>query len=197
MINKIIIFSGTFNPIHLGHLTMALQSLELSGAKKLYFLPERAPINKAAEHFGHRVAMIKNAIKPYPNMGVLELNDKKFSVKRTLPELQKLFPGDKLIFIFGSNKIYEMDKWPNSKTLFSSVDFIIGLLDKDSDTIVKKITSKWPDCNITVIHSYSKDISSTNIRDSIGVGNDPRGLLRSVAKYIRNNWLYIRLNRNI
>jgi nicotinate-nucleotide adenylyltransferase len=70
--NRIGIYSGTFDPVHSGHISFALQSLKAAKLDKVYFLPERRPRNKQqVEHFGHRVAMLKRAIKPYPEFNVL------------------------------------------------------------------------------------------------------------------------------
>src|ERR1035438_181672 len=90
---RIGIYSGTFNPIHTGHITFALQATTEASLDKIYFLPERKPRNKAqVEHFAHRVAMIKQAIRPHPKFNILELTDPSFSVKASLPKLQAIFP---------------------------------------------------------------------------------------------------------
>ncbi|MEI9913739.1 MAG: adenylyltransferase/cytidyltransferase family protein [Candidatus Saccharibacteria bacterium] len=39
---KIGIYAGSFDPIHLGHITFALQAIEQAGLDKVYFLPEES-----------------------------------------------------------------------------------------------------------------------------------------------------------
>ena len=125
---KIGIYSGSFDPIHIGHVTFALQAINEAGLAKVYFLPERIPRDKHVhEHFGHRVAMVKRAIKPHPGLALVELDDRTFNVKRTLPKLNKMFNGSKLVFLFGSDKIPGMANWPDIDKLLNSCEIIIGL----------------------------------------------------------------------
>lgn len=41
--SRIGIYSGSFNPVHAGHIAFALQALESANLKTIYFLPERRP----------------------------------------------------------------------------------------------------------------------------------------------------------
>ena len=75
------IYAGTFDPVHVGHISFALQSLTAANLDSIYFAPERRPRNKQqVEHFAHRVAMIKRAIRPYRKFAILELVDTSFSI---------------------------------------------------------------------------------------------------------------------
>ena len=83
---RIGIYSGTFDPVHIGHITFALQAMKTARLDQIVFLPERMPRRKqSAEHYGHRAAMLERALRPYPSMGVLELADKSFTIARTWP----------------------------------------------------------------------------------------------------------------
>src|SRR4051812_30950138 len=114
------IYAGTFDPVHAGHLTFALQALTAAKLDKVYFLPERRPQGKQhVEHFGHRVAMLRRAVKPHPQFEVLELVDVSFSVERTLPELKNLFKASRLVFLFGSDVVARLQDWPKSELLLA------------------------------------------------------------------------------
>lgn len=192
MKTKVGIYSGSFDPVHLGHITFALQAIEEAGLEKVYFLPERQPQNKDIhEHFGHRVAMIKRAIRPHKKLALLEISDRTFTVNNTLPRIQSLFPNNKLVFLFGSDKIAGLINWPNAKKLLNSSDIIISLRQGSSVTSVTKETISWPKPPIKIITSYWPSVVSTEIRRSLQKGQSANGLVRSVASYIRKNWLYI------
>jgi cytidyltransferase-like protein len=61
--SRIGIYSGTFDPVHAGHMAFALQAMQEAKLDRLYFLPERRPRYKqGVEHFAHRVAMLERAI---------------------------------------------------------------------------------------------------------------------------------------
>ena len=196
--SKIAIYSGTFDPIHIGHITFALQALKKSGAQTLYFLPERSPRGKATQElFGHRTAMINRAIRPYKQFKLLELDDRQFTIKRTLPKLQSLFEGQKLVFLFGSDKVGQIETWPGADKLLSSAEFIIGVREQDNATKTKRAVSKWPPKSVTIISSYAPNINSTKIRRSLNRAQKADGLLTSVSRYIRQNWLYITISEKL
>lgn len=194
--NRIGIYAGSFDPIHVGHITFALQALKEGKLDVVYFTPERLPKNKLVqEHFGHRVAMIKQAIKPHKRLKLLELTERQFTVNKTLTTLENQYNGKQLVFLFGSDKIGQIKSWPNSKKLFSSCQFIIGLRDNDDLKQVEFRTKDWPVKSLQIINSFAPNIASTKIRQALNQSQIADGLLKSVSKYIRQNWLYISLNK--
>ena len=191
---RIAFYGGSFDPVHLGHMTFALTAIRKAKLDELYFLPERFPRHKVTmEHFGHRVAMLKEAIKPYPKMKILELDDKKFDVTRTLPKIEKQFVNAKIIFLFGSDKVENMMTWPNIGLMFKKCEIVIGTRNNLDLMTIRTLVKEWPTKRVKILKSYAPLVSSSNIRDAL-INNDmPDGLLLSVHRYIRQNWLYISL----
>ena len=188
------IYAGTFDPIHAGHITFALQSLQAAKLDSVYFLPERKPRDKqGVEHFGHRVAMITRAAKPHPQFGVLELVDVSFSVNRTLPHLEKEFPGDQLVFLIGSDLLKQLPNWPNSERLLKDCELVIGVRDGDEIEKLKDMIDSWevkPKA-ATIFVSYAPHVSSSKIRNALRRRQSTQGLLKSVASYSNKHWLYV------
>jgi len=192
---RIGIYAGTFDPIHVGHISFALQSISAARLDKIYFVPERRPRNKQhVEHFAHRVAMIKRAIKPYRKFSVLELVDVNFSIGRTLPELLQLFPGNELVFLFGSDIVANIANWEHSEKLLSG-ELVIGLRNEDSRDVLHSIVEAWPvqPRLVTVFASYAPKVSSGRVREALRTGQPAEGLLTSVERYSNKNWLYVNL----
>src|SRR4051812_2046291 len=128
MSKRIGIYAGTFDPVHAGHLTFALQALEAAKLDKVYFMPERRPRGKQhVEHFGHRVAMLRRAVRPYPQFDVLEMVDVSFSAERTLPALKNQFQDAQLVFLFGSDIIPGLQGWPSSGRFLKDNELVVGL----------------------------------------------------------------------
>src|SRR5215469_15176515 len=101
---RIGIYTGVFNPVHTGHIAFALQAMKVAKLDSVVFVPERNPRFKPeAEHFAHRVAMLKRAVRPHLSMAVLELVDRHFTVQRTWPQLESIFAGDTLVLLTGSD----------------------------------------------------------------------------------------------
>lgn len=190
------IYAGTFDPVHSGHVTFALQALEAGRLDHIYFLPERRPRAKVGvEHFGHRVAMLKRALRPHPQFSVLELVDVSFSVQRTLPFLQRQFPEDQLVFLFGSDVIAGLATWPNADTLLKDGELIIGLRNDDNRAVVKQTVDAWstqPEA-VTIFSSYAPKVSSGKVRSALRKHQPVSGLLQSVERYSDHHWLYVSL----
>ena len=193
---RIGIYAGTFDPVHAGHITFALQALEAARLDKIYFLPERRPRNKQhVEHFGHRVAMLKRATDLYPQFDVLEMVDVSFSVERTIPRLRQQFIGDELIFLFGSDIVPGLQAWPKSDLLLRGNELVIGLRHKGDRASLHKTIEGWPvqPKAVTVFDSFAPDVSSGKVREALRKRQSVKGLLKSVERYSDRHWLYISL----
>lgn len=193
---RIGIYSGTFNPVHAGHIAFALQAMKAANLDKLYFLPERRPRSKKhVEHFGHRVAMLNTAVKPYPKFDVLELDDVSFSVKRTLPRLEIMFPEGQLVFLVGSDVAEHMGQWAHLDRLFATSEILVGIRDQHDADHLQQIIADWPvkPLDARIIKSHAADVSSKKIREALQARGTTAGLLTSVARYSNSNWLYISL----
>lgn len=191
---RIGIYAGTFDPVHAGHLGFALQALAAAKLDRVYFLPERQPRGKHhVEHFGHRVAMLRQATAPYPEFDVLETVDANFSVKRTLPYLQSRFADDELVFLFGSDILPKLHTWPQANQLLKNSELVIGLRQQDNRQEVRDIVEAWPvpPKALTMFVSYAPDISSGGVRRALAKGQPAKGLLTSVERYSNRHWLYV------
>lgn len=191
------IYAGTFNPVHAGHIAFALQAIEKTKLDELYFLPERRPRGKqGVEHFGHRVAMLNRAVKPYQKCKVLELTDMAFTVEYTLPKLQRQFEGHQLVFLVGSDVAQTMEEWPLLERLVEHTELVVGLRENDDAQQVKRRISRWTHrpLKATVIPSYAPSISSKSVRAALRKRIYVSGLLRSVQRYSERHWLYVSLS---
>lgn len=191
---RIGIYSGTFNPVHSGHISFALQAIKESQLDKIYFMIDRHRANKSdVAHYGHRVAMVKQAIKPYKKLQLLELNDINFSVSKTYPKLKALFVEDQLVFLLGSDVFLSIDKWPGIKPLLKDAELSVGIRFNDDQAVKEQIASLNYAKNIQLIKSYAPKVSSSKIRDALRRSQEAEGILSSVRLYSNRNWLYISL----
>jgi nicotinate-nucleotide adenylyltransferase len=193
---RIGIYAGTFDPVHAGHIAFGLQSIQAAQLDRIYFLPERRPRDKQhVEHFGHRVAMLKRAVKPHPQFDVMELVDVSFSVKRTLTYLRQQFPGDQLVFLFGSDIIPKIAEWPHADQLLKNGELIVGLRQEADNEKLKLVIEAWktqPKA-VTMFASHAPDVSSGRIREALRKRKPAKGVLTSVERYSDHHWLYVSL----
>ncbi len=201
MARKIGIFSGTFDPVHAGHIALALESLKAAKLDKVYFLPERSPRRKeGVTHYAHRVAMLNLALKPYDKFEVLELPDKQFSVSRTLPRLRRMLPDTRFYQIVGSDVLEMLSssdaagQWPGFARYLQEVTLLVGIrAGADPDKYTDSLKDIQP--NGLIIKGYLPIVSSSAIRLAVGRDKIPKELLTSLRPYVKKHWLYQDLTR--
>lgn len=191
---RIGIYSGTFDPVHVGHIAFALQAIEQADLDEVVFLPERRPrFKQAVEHFGHRTAMISRAIIPHKKLSLLELPDRSFTVKRTMPAIKKVFPDAEIVLIIGSDVLPHMGSWAEAKAMLKQHELVVGVRGDESVEWVEREVEMLPikPRQSFVITSYAPEVSAGQIRESIRQRTSANGVLPSVKRYANQNWLYV------
>jgi nicotinate-nucleotide adenylyltransferase len=193
---KIGIISGTFDPVHKGHIAFALEAVRTAKLDLVYFLPNVIPQRKnGATHYAHRVAMLKLALLPHQSLRLLELADKQFSVAKTLPKLRRLFPQDDLHLLVGSDVLEGLRNghWSYSEQLLSRVRLIVGVRAGDELTRTHQILATLQPHGLALV-TDACHASSRLIRDALRGGDTHHELLPSSLKqYIAEHWLYVSL----
>jgi nicotinate-nucleotide adenylyltransferase len=194
LVRKVGILAGTFDPVHAGHIAFALQAAQAAKLDVVYFLPERRPRNKPLpEHFAHRLAMLKAALEPYPNLQVLELPDVAFSTEHTLPRLQALYPIADMYMLVGSDVALELRHWSRYQRLLAHCGLIVGLRGSDTSQHVFDEAATWnhQPRELMIVDSFAPHVSSSHIRQSLRRNAYVQGLLTSVRRYANRQWLYV------
>jgi nicotinate-nucleotide adenylyltransferase len=140
---RIGIYSGTFDPFHKGHLAFCLETLRQCGLEKVYVLPEQYPRQKNnVSNITKRVKTIRRMTREYSSIDVIELPQKQFTVKGTLPALWELFPGAYLTLLVGSDIIDDMIYWPDIDRLFTDVSFAVGVRGRNTKADVERMIQR-------------------------------------------------------
>lgn len=123
------IYSGTFDPVHYGHIAFCLEALKVCGLEKIYILPERMPRGKAGvSSMAARMALLTRAIAAYPELETIELDEERFTVSDTLPKLERLFPDKDMTLLVGSDVVYTfLYRWTDIDVLLQRVSLAIGM----------------------------------------------------------------------
>ena len=160
------IFAGTFDPVHDGHIAFALAAAKTERLPKVYFLPEHQPRAKQnASDFKNRLALLQDALRPYKNLEVLELDEPNFSIATTIPKLKSHFPGAVLNFLMGSDAGYNLPKWQGIEDVLPEVNLIIGLRAGDDEpSFMKFLAEHLPQAQATIIASPQPHLSSSSLR---------------------------------
>jgi len=198
--NKIIIFGGTFNPIHQGHLRMARHLRRKFKPGKILFIPCHIPYHKNYQGLAapkHRLEMARLAIAGIPGVAVSDIDVKRggrtFSID-TLKALKRKYRiGTEFYFVIGADSLADLPRWYKIGELSRLCRFITiarpgyhftQLIKHLPDYLVKDVKQLYhPDIRI--------DISSTQIRKNIRAGKAIKSLVpKAVASYIKKCDLY-------
>src|SRR5947207_13480241 len=142
------LFGGTFDPIHKGHLALAVAARERCELGRVYFVPTNAPPHKTAQpvaSYFDRYAMTTLATQTEKAFvaslleapGEFILHDKKsakgsvasapnYSINTIRKLKQSLKKIDRLFFLIGIDAFKDIAKWREAEALFSECEFIIA-----------------------------------------------------------------------
>lgn len=192
---SIILFGGTFDPIHIGHLILAEYAAEYINAEKVIFIPCYRPPHKLGYkplHWRHRFNMVKLAIK---NSSKFELSD--FEIRRkgisytyiTVDWFYKQYKGISLYFLIGFDSLLTLHTWQNWQQIIKKVKFLVGerMVDKSKiDLLPKQIYDK-----VILFDSPIIEVSSTDIRARVKKSLSIKYLVpEEVEDYILKHNLY-------
>lgn len=200
---KIALFGGTFDPVHLGHTTVAEDAARRIGAEKIIFIPaKRSPLKgflpKANDK--HRLKMITLAIGENETFEVSDCELKKPAPSYTLETVRQFQDecGDDTLlhWLVGADSIDDLTYWYQIVELIDTciltTMYRAGCVPPD----FSKYEPQWGPQRIeklqqNIIQTPLVDISSTKIRDRLAAGRDITDMLNpSVAEYIRKHGLY-------
>lgn len=196
MKNKILIFGGTFNPIHNGHLILAENSINEEGFDKVVFIPTMNPYYKDTLDFDTRLKMLKMAIKDNDKFAYSSI-EKKYNLEGKLylilEKISKLSDDDVTILI-GSDSLMNLDWWYKIDEILKKYKIIVLRRDDEDDAIEMKINEykEKYGAHIKVLNNKRVEISSSMIREMIKEGKSIKYLVRDdVEKFIKDENLYV------
>jgi nicotinate-nucleotide adenylyltransferase len=209
-VKKIGLFGGTFNPIHLGHATLAQNVFIDFQLDELVFMPSNIPPHKTipfttAKDRYEMTLLTAKALTGNFSVSDFELNSKGLSYTYiTLLEWRKRYPEDIIYFICGSDIFATITTWQNWKELFSLSKFIVAnrkvpfaklypLIPKEIHnkiTFQTDLTNSKTDC-IIFYEMDSVRTSSTKIRGRLAAERCKDELPEDVYRYIIEHNLYL------
>lgn len=196
MKNKILIFGGTFNPIHNGHLVLAENSINEEGFDKVVFIPTMNPYYKDTLDFDTRLKMLKMAIKDNDKFAYSSI-EKKYNLEGKLylilEKISKLSDDDVTILI-GSDSLMNLDWWYKIDEILKKYKILVLRRDDEDEAIEMKINEykEKYGADIKVLNNKRVEISSSMIREMIKEGKSIKYLVTDeVEKFIKDENLYV------
>lgn len=196
---KVVIFGGTFNPIHLGHVEIINKVLELDDYDRIIVMPTALPPHKISSDLAcdaDRFEMCKLATDGIDRVEVSDLEllrGGKSYTYDTLKHFIKSAPEIKLSLVCGGDMIVTFKEWYRYEDILKLAEIIavrrVGIDDKKfKDAVIDLVNIGGV---VEVLNGEICDISSTEIKKHL---NDieylKRFLPENVCNYIINNNLY-------
>ena len=173
---KITIYSGSFNPIHFGHLGIAKYVLEHTDTDELWLLvtPNNplkdkhllADENERYNNAKKAIVQINTELQEKNIQKQVQVSDFEFSLPKpnytynTLCLLKQQYPQHEFQLLIGSDNLALIDKWYKNKELLS--DFHIIVYPRKGDDL-QQLQQHYPQVEI-LFDAPMFYISSTQIR---------------------------------
>lgn len=192
---RIGILGGSFDPIHNGHLNMALKSYEQYHLDEIWLIPNGNAPHKDSDKMAdasHRLAMCQLVAKEYPFIKTcdIEIVSEEYSYTYiTVTKLREMYPEHEFYFIMGADSLDYFDKWRKPEVIASVCKILVinrdEFSEEDMEVKIQRINALFP-ADIQIVHCPKVDISSTELRQEMDENEVPF----AVFAYICEHGLY-------
>jgi nicotinate-nucleotide adenylyltransferase len=196
-VTSVLVFGGTFDPVHLGHLAIASQARTATGAEAVWFVPAAlAPLrDPPVASPQQRLDLLLAATRGEAGFEVLEVAIRRGGVSYTADVMDALHgrhPDLDLAVLIGADVARTVNAWHRAHDLLRSERFVIvnraGPPQLDSD----ELTSLGYDRSRTELLTVdSPNISASDVRRRCAKGQSLEGIVPAqVAALIDEQGLY-------
>lgn len=196
---KMGLFGGSFDPIHQGHIEMALRLAEERELDGVLLMPTFVPPHKIRESMAsaeHRLAMCRLAAEGHPQLEVSDLEltreGASFTVD-TLETLTAMYPDTRWYLFTGADMFVTLRSWYRFEDIARMA--VLCTIPRDGTDTAKlaecaaQMQAMGAECYVSSRPVMT--VSSTEIRNRAVAGEPLDGLVPSaVAEYIRQHGLY-------
>lgn len=190
--DKIGLFFGSFNPIHVGHLIIANIILETTDLKEVWFVVSpQNPLKKSSSlaHEFDRLYMVERAIFGNYRMKACDIEfhmPKPSYTIDTLTWLKEKHSDKDFVLLMGQDNLETFHKWKNYETILEH--YSIYVYPRPGSTSFPFSDHR----NIKKVFAPLLEISATFIRDLIRNNKSVQYLLcPEVEGYIKNKGLFL------
>ena len=190
--NRIGLFGGSFDPVHLGHLLVAQAAIEELGLARLYFVlaaqspfkPENEPAPDAA-----RLQLLRLALAGQSNCKIdeqeLQRGGPSYTVD-TLRDYARRYPGAELFYLIGADNVAKLPLWREANELARLAEFVVVPRPGDA---AQPFPAPFRGRTLT---GFPLGVSSSQLRARVKAGLPIDRLVPpAVAEAIRNQRLYL------
>ena len=206
------ILGGTFDPVHHGHLRLAIECLYSTDLAEIRFMPASSPPHRVAVFASpsQRMEMLQLATKTIDGLTVDGIEVTKGGISYTIETVQALrqhYADKPICLIMGVDAFKSFDQWKQWELILDYVHIIVADRPNAKTTIYNNGLATFysskstcslndlqhsPAGRISMINIPMLSISSTYIRQLFTNGQIPHSLIpENILAYIKKEGLYI------
>ncbi|MCQ2436992.1 MAG: nicotinate-nucleotide adenylyltransferase [Clostridia bacterium] len=192
------IMGGTLNPVHSGHIRVALEVRDALHLDDCLLLPAGDPPHKTLQVSKYdRLNMVKAAAEASGLTACdleVEREGTTYTVD-TLNELHRRYPKTEWVYIIGADTLEVLDTWRNFSEVatlctFAAVDRP-GYTAESAKQAANRLTETYG-ARIMLTSIMGPELSSTEIREKVCRGESISGMVpEAVESYIRDHGIYL------
>ncbi|HEY8902433.1 MAG TPA: nicotinate-nucleotide adenylyltransferase [Chthoniobacterales bacterium] len=171
MAERVGLFGGSFDPIHIGHLILAREAREQLGLDRVIFIPAAISphkMNREPAPALARLEMVRAAVEGEPGFEVDDCEIRRQGPSYTIDTIRHFrerSPADELFYFIGADNLPSLDTWREIEELRRLVQFVV--LERESG---------GGQCEFPRVYRQI-DVSSTEVRNRVARGQSIRYLL--------------------
>lgn len=192
---KIAVFGGSFDPIHVEHVRMAKDAVRSLQLDLLVVMPAALPPHKRDKALSseiHRLQMCRAAFEGEEKIIVSDYEIAQGGTSYTYltcRHFRKLYPQAQLFWLVGTDMLRDFPTWKNPEQILNDVTLAVcarneekGWLQTEQESFYQRFQKQF-----VVIDYQGQDLSSTKIRALIAAGEDVSALVgEKVFAYIQS-----------
>ncbi len=187
----VIIYGGSFNPPHSGHISLAKAAYRQIKPKAFYFVPNfHSPFKEMQPaSFNDRRNMLQIAAgENFMNLPGVQISSWEEDQKKivytwkTIAHFRRIHPNAKIYFLMGSDCLKSFNDWQRSRSILRNASLLVGI--RPGFNIVGGEAPFVP------LKGLFPAAASSGIRINIILKHKTPGISQAVMDYIKNRGLY-------
>jgi nicotinate-nucleotide adenylyltransferase len=178
---SVAILGGAFDPVHLGHLSLAEDAYQELDLEEVWFVPSaQSPLkdNQVNLDANGRVELLEAALQPYPHFKIDLSEIDAGGVSYTIDSARRFkarYPGTNFYWIIGGDQFAQLDKWKNIGELCGMLKFIV--VPRPGYGVDRSAIPAIQGLRFAEVKSRFLDIASSEIRQRLAAGKPVNELL--------------------
>lgn len=178
---QVAVYSGSFNPLHIGHLAIMKHMIDIDGFDMVYLIvspknPLKEGISSASgrDRYHAAIEAVTRHFKERVKVDDIELMmpEPHYTI-RTLDALKEREAENSFTLIMGADNLADIRRWKDYRRILT--EFGVAVYPRegfDLETVKADLLNENKDYKIDILNAPMVDISSTEIRKGIAAGKD-------------------------